>query len=245
MAKYTITIADIELNISTEESPEMVDRLVTSLDRRIRDLLLRMPRLSKSEAAILCAVDYCAQNIKTENKTHELEHDFVKLSKDNELLREENAKLQANNEDLRRENQVMHSIITKSVNSTFTSFSKPIEGEQLTIKTEEKTEEKVEETAVAEPTVVEAAVAEPPVQNEPAPVKEPAPAKTEAEKPAPAAKVMFEDEKPADKPVENKPARQKAESDIDDIPTRKVRRRAGAGQNKVGDMFDMLTFKDV
>lgn len=231
MAKYTITIADIELNISTEESPEMVDRLVTSLDRRIRDLLLRMPRLSKSEAAILCAVDYCAQNIKTENKTHELEHDFVKLSKDNELLREENAKLQANNEDLRRENQVMHSIITKSVNSTFTSFSKPIEGEQLTIKTEEK----VEETAVAEPTV----------QNEPAPVKEPAPAKTEEEKPAPAAKVMFEDEKPADKPVENKPARQKAESDIDDIPTRKVRRRAGAGQNKVGDMFDMLTFKDV
>ena len=236
MAKYTITIADIELNISTEESPEMVDRLVTSLDRRIRDLLLRMPRLSKSEAAILCAVDYCAQNIKTENKTHELEHDFVKLSKDNELLREENAKLQANNEDLRRENQVMHSIITKSVNSTFTSFSKPIEGEQLTIKTEEK----VEETAVADP-----AVAEPAVQNEPAPVKESAPAKTEAEKPAPAAKVMFEDEKPADKPVENKPARQKAESDIDDIPTRKVRRRAGAGQNKVGDMFDMLTFKDV
>ena len=79
MAKYTITIADIELNISTEESPEMVDRLVTSLDRRIRDLLLRMPRLSKSEAAILCAVDYCAQNIKTENKKQ--------LAKMHELLR--------------------------------------------------------------------------------------------------------------------------------------------------------------
>jgi cell division protein ZapA (FtsZ GTPase activity inhibitor) len=241
MAKYTITIADIDLNISTEESPEMVDRLVGMLDRRIRDLLARMPRLSKSEATILCAVDYCAQYIKTEDKTHEIEHDFVKLSKENDMLREENARLQANTEDLRRENRVMHNIITKSVNSAFPAFSKPVEGEQLTIKTEEK----VEETAVAEPTVVEAAVAEPTVQNEPAPVKEPAPAKTEAEKPAPAAKVMFEDEKPADKPVENKPARQKAESDIDDIPTRKVRRRAGAGQNKVGDMFDMLTFKDV
>ena len=72
MAKYTITIADIDLNISTEESPEMVDRLVGMLDRRIRDLLARMPRLSKSEATILCAVDYCAQYIKTEEyrRTH-------------------------------------------------------------------------------------------------------------------------------------------------------------------------------
>lgn len=220
MAKYTITIADIDLNISTEESPEMVERLVSTLDRRIRELLTRMPRLSKSEAAILCAVDYCAQNIKTADKTHELEHDFVKLSKEKELLREENAKLQANTEDLRRENQVMHSIITRSVNSAFPAISKPIEGEQLTIKTEEKVEDKPAE-----------------------------------DKPAPATKVMFKDETSLETPPEApaqaaeetpvEPAPQKPASDIDDIPTRKIRRRAGAGQNKVGDMFDMLTFKDV
>ena len=63
MAKHTITIADIDLNITTDESPEMVDHLVTLLDRSIRDLLIRLPRLSKSEAAILCAVDYCAKSI--------------------------------------------------------------------------------------------------------------------------------------------------------------------------------------
>jgi cell division protein ZapA (FtsZ GTPase activity inhibitor) len=216
MAKYTITIADIDLNISTEESPEMVDRLVGMLDRRIRDLLARMPRLSKSEATILCAVDYCAQYIKTEDKTHEIEHDFVKLSKENDMLREENARLQANNEDLRRENRVMHNIITKSVNSAFPAFSKPVEGEQLTIKTETPAEEV-------------------------APVVDTAPVEAPVEKPAPAAKVMFEDEKA----VETTPAPKKPDSDIDDIPTRKIRRRAGAGQNKVGDMFDMLTFKDV
>jgi cell division protein ZapA (FtsZ GTPase activity inhibitor) len=218
MAKYTITIADIDLNISTEESPEMVDRLVSMLDRRIRDLLTRMPRLSKSEATILCAVDYCAQYIKMEDKTHEIEHDFVKLSKENEMLREENAKLQANTEDLRRENRIMPSIITKSVNSAFPSFSKPIEGEQLTIKTEAPVEEVTPETPAAS-------------------------AEVPAEKPTPAAKVMFEDEKTAEPAAA--PAPKKSDSDIDDIPTRKVRRRAGAGQNKVGDMFDMLTFKDV
>lgn len=236
MAKYTITIADIDLNISTEESPEMVDRLVGMLDRRIRELLVRMPRLSKSEAAILCAVDYCAQNIKTEDKTHELEHDFVKLSKEVELLREENTKLQANTEDLRRENQIMHSIITKSVNSAFPTFSKPIEGEQLTIRTEEQT---------AEPTAAVSEVEK--AEDKPAAVEATEQKSAPAEKPTPAAKVMFEDEKAADPTPEKAvtPARKPAETDIDDIPTRKVRRRAGAGQNKVGDMFDMLTFKDV
>ena len=242
MAKYTITIADIDLNISTEESPEMVDRLVSILDRRIRELLARMPRLSKSEAAILCAADFCAQTIKTEDRTHELEHDYVKLAKEAEILREENAKLQANTEDLRRENQVMHSIITKSVNSAFPSFSKPIEGEQLTIKTEGKTEEQ------AAPVAAPAPVKETPVVAKETPA--PAPAEAPADKPAPAAKVMFEDEKTAEPiaPAAEKkstPARKQQELDIDDIPTRKVRRRAGAGQNKVGDMFDMLTFKDV
>ena len=54
---------------------------------------------------------------------------------------------------------------------------------------------------------------------------------------------MFEDETTAQKADE--PAQKKPESDIDDIPTRKIRRRTGTGQNKVGDMFDMLTFKDV
>ena len=238
MAKYTITIADIELNISTEESPEMVDRLVGMLDRRIRELLVRIPRLSKSEAAILCAVDYCAQNIKTQDNTHELEHDFVKLAKEVELLREENAKLQANTEDLRRENQIMHGIITKSVNTGLSPFSKPIEGEQLTIKTADKTEEEVVpvDTFAGEK-----------AEDKPAPAEEIEQTSAPAEKPAPATKVMFEDEKAAEPAPEKQvaPARKSIDADIDDIPTRKVRRRTGAGQNKVGDMFDMLTFKDV
>ena len=57
MAKHTITIADIDININTTESPEMVDKLVTVVDQRIREIISFSPRLSKSEAAILCAVD--------------------------------------------------------------------------------------------------------------------------------------------------------------------------------------------
>jgi cell division protein ZapA (FtsZ GTPase activity inhibitor) len=211
MAKYTITIADIDLNISTEESPEMVDRLVGILDRRIRELLTRMPRLSKSEATILCAVDFCAQSIKSDEKTREMEHDFIKISKELEVLREENATLLTSADDLRRENRVMHEIITKSVSSAFPAIAKPIEGEQLTIKTEPD---------------------EPNTSSEGQPI--------------PAAKVMFEDEPVAAEAVAS-PAN--IDPDIIDIPERKVRRRTkpnpNGTKNKVGDMFDMLTFKDV
>ena len=212
MAKHTITIADIDLNITTEESPEMVDHLVAVLDRSIRDLLIRLPRLSKSEAAILCAVDYCARSIKSEAATREMERDFIKISKELEILREEHDTLTTTVDELRRENRIMHDIITKSVSTAFPAIAQPIEGEQLTIATEEQE----------------------------------APAESAADQPVPAAKVMFEDEQPAEAPAEPAP---KSDPDIDDIPTRKVRRRTKAnpngGKNKVGDMFDMLTFKDV
>lgn len=209
MAKHTITIADIDLNITTEESPEMVEHLVTVLDRRIRDLLTRMPRLSKSEAAILCAVDYCAQSIKSETKTHEMERDFIKISKELETIRQEHEALVTTVDELRRENRIMHDIITKSVSTAFPAIAKPIEGEQLTIKTEEESEQ----------------------------------AEAAQEQTVPAAQVMFQEEQPV------QVSAPQSDPDIDDIPTRKVRRRTkvnpNGGKNKVGDMFDMLTFKDV
>jgi len=212
MAKHTITIADIDLNITTDESPEMVNHLVAVLDRSIRDLLIRLPRLSKSEAAILCAVDYCAKSIKSEEKTREMEHDFIRISKELETIRAEHDALVTTVDELRRENRIMHDIITKSVSTAFPAIAQPIEGEQLAIATEQ--EAASEESA--------------------------------QEQPVPAAKVMFEDEKPAQASAEAAP---KSDPDIDDIPTRKVRRRTKAnpngGKNKVGDMFDMLTFKDV
>ena len=36
--KYTITIADTEMNVITEESPDFVDEIVGILDRKIREI---------------------------------------------------------------------------------------------------------------------------------------------------------------------------------------------------------------
>ena len=66
--KYTITIADIEMNVITEEPPEFVDELVGIIDRKIREINTASRRCSKNEAALLCALDYCSDKMKMQKK---------------------------------------------------------------------------------------------------------------------------------------------------------------------------------
>ena len=59
--KYTITVADMELNIISDASPDEVENIVGILDRRMRDINLKSPRCTKNEAAILCALSYFSE----------------------------------------------------------------------------------------------------------------------------------------------------------------------------------------
>ena len=71
--KYTITIADVSLNVVCEESPEAVEALVGIVDRHMREINSKSNRCSKTEAALLCALDYCADKVKIQRKTKKLE----------------------------------------------------------------------------------------------------------------------------------------------------------------------------
>ena len=71
--KYTIRVSDIEMNVISEESPEAVEALVSIVDRKMREIEGVSRRCSKSEAALLCALDYCSERIKAQRKIKTLE----------------------------------------------------------------------------------------------------------------------------------------------------------------------------
>ena len=97
--KHTITIADIQMNIITEEAPEAVEAMVGVLDRRMREIFLKSEnRCPKIEAALLCALDYCAERNKLQETVNRMEEErrgvdipavlaeLAELKNDNEKL---------------------------------------------------------------------------------------------------------------------------------------------------------------
>ena len=94
--KYTITVADMEMNVVSDESAEAVEALVGIVDRKMREISLMSKRCSKSEAALLCALDYCSDKIKAQRRLKALEAKLAlteaaveELEAENEKLREE------------------------------------------------------------------------------------------------------------------------------------------------------------
>lgn len=97
--KHTITIADIQMNIVTEEEPEVVEAMVGILDRRIREIFLKSEnRCPKIEAALLCALDYCAEKNKLQETINRMEEERRGI--DIEAMIAELAELKSENESL-------------------------------------------------------------------------------------------------------------------------------------------------
>jgi cell division protein ZapA (FtsZ GTPase activity inhibitor) len=205
MPKYKISIAEMDINVSTDETPEMVDTLVGIIDRRIREIISKSPRCSKSEAAILCALDYCADSIKGETKTRDMEHEYVQMSRALETLKKDYDDMAAELEKLRQENAVMSGILAKA--ATPADAAEAAEAVAT------------EDVATGEQIALDLPVAE-----------EAAPAADDTTPPA-ATDVMFEGEHAEEKP---KKTRRSTRSKV-----------TASSKSKVGDMFDMLTFKDV
>lgn len=98
--KYTIRIADIEMNVITEESPEAVEALVCIVDRKVREIEGASRNCTKNEAALLCALDYCSERIKAQRKIKTLESRLAMAETTVEELEIENEKLRARIPDI-------------------------------------------------------------------------------------------------------------------------------------------------
>ena len=102
--KYTLTISDIEINVISDESPEAVEALVSIVDRKMREISSKSKNCSKTEAAILCSLDYCSDKIKAQRKVKSVEAKLAlaestidELIEENEALKQELAALKKNN----------------------------------------------------------------------------------------------------------------------------------------------------
>jgi cell division protein ZapA (FtsZ GTPase activity inhibitor) len=95
--KYTLSIADMQINVVTEASRESVDKIVGMLDRKMREIILTSKKCPKNEAALLCALDYCSERIKSQRKLKALE---AKLAMTEATLEE----VLAENEELKNGN---------------------------------------------------------------------------------------------------------------------------------------------
>lgn len=97
--RYTITVAGIQMNVVTEESSEAVEALVGIIDRRIREIHLKSNRCSKTEAALLCALDYCSDKIKAQRRVKKLESQMAEYELRISELEEEIEKLEKELDD--------------------------------------------------------------------------------------------------------------------------------------------------
>ena len=91
--KYTITVADIEMNVVSDESAEAVEALVGIVDRKMREIEGASKNCSKSEAALLCALDYCSERIKSQRRIKALESKLALAETTVEELETENEEL--------------------------------------------------------------------------------------------------------------------------------------------------------
>ncbi len=205
--KYTITVADMELNIISDAAPDEVENIVGILDRRMRDINLKSPRCTKNEAALLCALSYCSERIAMQEAFKKVEKDAFRFAADNEKLKKQIESLEQEVANLRKDAEVMRSILDHAAQAQVQAQSaKPAAKEKYIQKSAK------DETAEQLSAFDHAPLAEQPV----APVPSALQAAPEAE------------------PVKEEP--------VEEAPAKTTK---PANKNRVGNMFDLLTFSDV
>ncbi len=245
--KYTLVIADVEMNVVTDASREAVDKIVGILDRKMRDINLKSRRCTKNQAALLCALEYCSEKLALQERNAELEE----LAEQDEAtigeLESKVAELEEKLAALQNENEIMNGILERAAANTKRLMAKP-DPEPAPAPAEEVAE--VVEAA-QEPETVEEAPA--PEAVEAAPAVEEAPAVEAPEAPeVPEApeqlSVDFEQAAEQEEPVNTKAAQvigEIAGEEAAPAPKAKAKAKKTKSRSRVGSMFDLLTFNDV
>lgn len=99
--KYTLTVANTQINIISEEPKEEIDAIVGVVDRRIREIHLHSKNCSRTDAAILLCLEYCAEKMELQKTVKNVNAEAEHLALINEALERENSALEREIEALR------------------------------------------------------------------------------------------------------------------------------------------------
>jgi cell division protein ZapA (FtsZ GTPase activity inhibitor) len=204
--KYTVTIADMDLNLISDASPDEVENVARILDRRIRDINLKSPRCTKIESALLCALSCCSERLSMQEAFKKVEKDAFRYAGENEKLKRTIEDLQSELDSARKDVEMMRSILGQAAQNA---------------QAEKSAEPKFVPTTPAEKKAVEEEVIQLSAFDIPEqPVAE-----------VPAATV----------PEENTAAEQPENAE----DATSVKKAPKSSKNRVGTMFDLLTFSDI
>lgn len=109
--KHTLNIAGMQLCVVTDAPAAEVERIRGLLDRKMREIYLKA-RCPKTEAALLCAMEFTADRTALQEQVNELEERCDKYALVLENIKAANAELTAELEKLRSENAVLRSLVT-------------------------------------------------------------------------------------------------------------------------------------
>lgn len=113
--KYTLTVANSQINIVTEMSKEEIDDIVGIVDRRIREIHLYSKNCSRTDAALLLCLDYCAEKTELQKTLRALNAQIERVELSNEAANKHIAVLEKEIDILRASLELANANMPKTV----------------------------------------------------------------------------------------------------------------------------------
>ncbi len=110
--KHSLNIADLQINVVTEAPAEDVEKISGMLDRKMREIYLAS-RCPKTEAALLCALDFCAERLALQEQIAALEEREEKYAIVLENFKVRTADQAAELDRLRAENAALQALLLR------------------------------------------------------------------------------------------------------------------------------------
>ena len=89
-SKYTLTIDGIRICVSSDESAEQAEEIANVLNRRIRAIHASSPTCSKTEAALVCALDCLSEAREWKAKCEAAESELSSIRRTLDILQNRN-----------------------------------------------------------------------------------------------------------------------------------------------------------